>query len=103
MRDEGHGTGSLFLSFIFGGIAGAAAALLLAPQSGRDTRRKVAELADDAKERAGGYVEDARERARSAVQRGREFVDEKRSIIGTAVEAGREAYEREKDKHAKGV
>ena len=46
MREEecGYSTGSVFLSFLLGGLVGAGFALLLAPQSGRETRQKIKEL-----------------------------------------------------------
>ena len=43
-EDEGYGAGSIFLSFLLGGLVGAGFALLLAPQSGRETRQKIKEF-----------------------------------------------------------
>jgi gas vesicle protein len=41
MREEGgYSTGSVFMSFLLGGLVGAGFALLLAPQSGREQGRK---------------------------------------------------------------
>ena len=122
MKEEGSGAsaGAVILSFFLGGLVGAGVAFLLAPRAGSETRQKIRELADEAKEKAGGYYDQARERASSAVQmgkefvdknksvitsvidsgieKGKEFVDKKKTLITSAVEAGVEAYQREKGK-----
>lgn len=49
---ERYGGGHLLLAFIAGGIAGAAAALLLAPQSGAQTRDQLRGFARDARGKA---------------------------------------------------
>lgn len=42
---EGFGAGALFLAFLGGAMAGAAAALLTAPQSGAQSRARLREIA----------------------------------------------------------
>jgi gas vesicle protein len=122
MKEEGSGAsaGAVILSFFLGGLVGAGVALLLAPKAGSETRQKIKELAEEVKEKAGGYYEQARDKASSAVEvgkdfveknkslvtsaidggieKGKEFVDKKKTLITTAVEAGVEAYQREKGK-----
>lgn len=102
MKDEGFGSGSLLLSFLLGGVVGAGMALLLAPQAGEETRRKIKELADDIKDKTNEYINDAREKVTSAAEEGRGYYDEKKSLVKAAIEAGKDAYEREKEKFAKG-
>ena len=97
----GHSTGSLFLAFLLGGLAGAGAALLFAPKSGNETRQRIRELAEDVKEKAEGYVEQAKGRVSSSLEKGKGYVQEKKSIVTTAIEAGKEAYEKEKERLAK--
>ncbi len=97
-EDNGFGAGSILLSFLLGGMVGAGFALLLAPQSGRETRQKIRDLSEDAKEKAMGYVEDIREKVASNIDKGKGFYEEKKSMIGSAIEAGKEAYEKEKEK-----
>ena len=63
------------LSFIAGLVAGGGAGLLYAPQSGARTRRQLANVAGDAKERVGEMAEDATEAAQRVVDRGRQFVN----------------------------
>jgi gas vesicle protein len=97
-EEEGYGAGSLFLSFILGGLLGAGAALLLAPKSGTETRQRIREFADDVRDKAEDYVGQAKNRVTSGIQKGKGFIEEKKSIITTAVEAGKEAYDKEKER-----
>jgi len=67
------------MSFAVGAIVGAGLALLLAPATGRDTRRRlgttarrVGTQAKDVIGKARGTIEGVREDARVAVERGRE-------------------------------
>jgi gas vesicle protein len=103
MREEecGYGSGSVFLSFLLGGLVGAGFALLLAPQSGRETRQKIKDLTDDVREKTLGYVGEVKEKVTEGIDKSKEFYEEKKSIISTAIEAGKEAYEREKEKLTK--
>ncbi len=59
------------LSFLTGCFIGGIAGVLLAPQSGVRTRRKLANFVDDVQERAGEMTEDATGAMQSAVERGR--------------------------------
>jgi gas vesicle protein len=80
-RDDG-GAGNTLLAFILGAVSGAAVALLYAPVSGRETRERLAERADE-----------ARARAADAAARGREVFNQGRETLNTAIERGREAYQ----------
>jgi gas vesicle protein len=102
MREEcGYGAGSIFLSFLLGGVVGAGLALLFAPKSGRETRQSIHDFADDIKDKARGYVEDVKEKVTGSYDKGKEFLEDKKSLISTAIEAGKEAYEKEKEKLSK--
>ena len=101
-EESGCRTGSTILAFFIGGLVGAGVALLLAPQSGKETRQKIKELADDAKEKATQYAEEVKSKVTSALGKGKELVEEKKSLITTAVEAGKEAYAKGKEKPGKG-
>jgi gas vesicle protein len=101
-EESGRSTGSPILAFFIGGLVGAGVALLLAFQSGKETRQKIKELADDAKEKATQYAKEVKSKVTSAVGKGKELVEEKKSLITTAVEAGKEAYAKEKEKPGKG-
>jgi gas vesicle protein len=83
-------SGSVFMAFVIGAAAGAAVALLYAPSTGEEMRRR---LADKARE--------GRERAEALRREGREFVERQRdtvtSAVDEAVERGRDAFERGRD------
>ncbi len=98
MKDEGYSTGSMLLSFLLGGVVGAGLALLLAPQSGEETRRKIRELADDVKDKTAGYVDKTKEKISSYVGEGKDFYEQKKSLVKSAIDAGKEAYEKEKER-----
>ena len=101
MKDEGYSSGSMLVSFLLGGIVGAGLALLLAPQSGEDTRKKIMDFADDVKDRTTDYVDKTKDKITSYVDEGKGLYEQKKSIVKSAIEAGKEAYEREKDRLAK--
>jgi gas vesicle protein len=113
MSDErGYCAGSILLAFVLGGVVGAGIALLTAPQSGRETREKIREFADETRKKAADYAEQARdtvssyagqakEKVTSAYEQGKHYVDEKKTLISTAIDAGKEAYAKEKEKLAK--
>lgn len=82
MANESGSVGSVIAAFALGALAGAAVALLFAPASGEETRRKLAERARE-----------GRERAESLARDGREFFNRQRENISSAVERGREAFD----------
>lgn len=102
MKDEGLGSGSVLLAFLLGGVVGAGLALLVAPQSGEATRRKIKELADDIKDKTNEYINEARSKVNSVADEGKGYYDEKKTLIKAAIDAGKDAYEKEKEKFAKG-
>ena len=81
-RDDGGAAGTVVVAFVLGAITGAAVALLMAPATGEETRRMLAEKARE-----------GRERANDAAQKGRELWDRQRETLSTAFERGKEAYE----------
>jgi gas vesicle protein len=114
-REESCSSGVAVLSFLTGTAIGAAVALLLAPRSGRETREMITEYGTEFKERAVGEIrdrgEDAIDRGRDMIERGKEMVnrgtemvnqgrdylDEKKKALSAAIDAGREAMQREKE------
>jgi gas vesicle protein len=82
MSKHGNSAGSVIVAFTLGALAGAAVALLYAPASGEETRRRLAEKARE-----------GRDRAQGAVSEGREFIERQRDNIASTVDRGRQAFE----------
>jgi gas vesicle protein len=103
--DRGSSASSTILAFLLGGLAGAAAAILLAPRSGRETRELLGERLREGAERGrelGGQVasrgRDVLDDAGEYVSRGKETVERQKDRLAAAFEAGRQAYREEKEK-----
>ena len=87
--------GTDFLAgFLLGAVAGAAMALLFAPQSGVETRRQLKERGIELKDRAEEVSAQARERAEEITARGRIVLEERVAQLEEAVEEGKKAAEK---------
>src|SRR3954470_13476614 len=82
MAREDSGAGTVVVAFVLGAITGAAVALLVAPATGEETRRMLAEKARE-----------GREKADEAARQGRELWNRQKQTLTTALERGREAYQ----------
>ena len=91
MSDERccSGSGGILLAFIAGGLVGAGLALLYAPASGRETRERIGGLAEDLKKKTEAWTGDVKQKVEG-------FIDEERSVIKSAYDAGRDAMAKEK-------
>ncbi len=127
MSDNDSDFGSFLVGFIMGGLVGASVALLIAPQSGEETRTlireksielkdKAVETAEEARLRTEKALDDARARAESAYtearsradelskmtkeratelqKRGQVVLEEQKTRIGGAIDAGKKATSR---------
>ncbi|HEX4966901.1 MAG TPA: YtxH domain-containing protein [Nitrospiraceae bacterium] len=97
-NDRGCSLGAVGLAFLTGGLAGAAVALLLAPQSGRESREQVRGYARRAEEHVNELAEKATDFMDQAVDKGHDFIQEKKMVLAEAVEAGRTAMQRERER-----
>jgi gas vesicle protein len=61
-HEDDDKTGTILISFLIGGIIGAGVALLLAPQSGKKTRKQILDAADDVREHASDYAKKLKEK-----------------------------------------
>ncbi|MBI5343465.1 MAG: YtxH domain-containing protein [Deltaproteobacteria bacterium] len=109
MEHKGNGamTGTLLLAA--GALIGAGAALLLAPKSGKDTRKDIARYAKHARRKAEGVVGEftdsvsemvdaVGDKAEDILDHGKDLTHEaKKELIG-AIEEGRKKLERQRTK-----
>lgn len=80
-RDHSGSAGSVMLAFIVGALTGAAVALLFAPATGEETRDYLNQKARE-----------GRDKAKDAVDHGRELYQRNRETVATAIDRGREAF-----------
>ncbi|NJD57198.1 MAG: YtxH domain-containing protein [Nitrospirae bacterium] len=55
-HDEENQGATILVSFLIGGIVGAGLALLLAPQSGRKTRKQISDMAEEVLDYTSDYA-----------------------------------------------
>ena len=97
-NDRGCSLGAVGLAFVTGGLAGAAMALLLTPQSGRESRKQARGYGQRAEEQAHELADTATQALDRAVDKGREFIKDKQAVVTEAIEAGRVAMSRERER-----
>ena len=93
-----NSVGSKVSCFLVGLGIGALVGILFAPKAGEETREYLAKKAEEGKEYAQRKARELRERADDLVERGKQGAARQRDTISAAVDAGREAYQREKSK-----
>jgi gas vesicle protein len=111
--DERNGnvvTGALLV--LAGAILGAGAALLVAPQSGRQTRRDIARyarktgrklegVAGEVAERVAGMADAVEEKAEEVLEKGKDLSRESLEAVLAALNEGQERLARQRDRLAK--
>jgi gas vesicle protein len=96
-ENRGFAGSALVLSFILGGVVGAAMAILYAPWEGTKTREKLKDLTDEMKEKSDILSQEWKEKAASFIEKGKEFVEQKKGILASAFDAGKEGMRKEKE------
>jgi gas vesicle protein len=113
MSDRDGDFGAFLSGFVIGGLVGAAVALLMAPQSGEETRAMIRDksielkeqveqtaadaraqaeqFAVDARTRAESIAKDARIKAEELQKRGQVVLEEQKTRIEKAIDAGKKA------------
>ena len=99
---------SVLLGVLVGGLAGAVTMLLLAPQSGKDTRTQIQEKGIELRDRTTGMVEDVmaqvrldrdkltvggRQKARELLEQGQALVVEQLDRVSDVAQAGKKAIQ----------
>ena len=90
------------VGMLVGGLAGAVAMLLLAPQSGKDTRRQIQKKGIELRDRTSDLVEDTVSQVRTSTNKlgrnvktyGQELAAEQLDDASEAVQAGKKAIDR---------
>ena len=65
------------LTFVTGVLIGTGLGLLLAPQSGRRTRRQLKNYIDDTADRLNDFADETKDRMSEYVEKGKRFVDDR--------------------------
>ena len=100
-------TGLTLMGFALGAVVGAGLALLLAPDSGRNTRQRLASTARRWSESAGHTIDQARDTAEQTIGRARDTaertIDQARDTVAelgtdakSAIKAGRDAFQHDR-------
>jgi len=85
-----YGFAALALAFVAGGLIGATLGVLFAPQAGVETREKIKERTEEARERLRGAVETMRDKAEQWGEKGKEKYSEICGEVRDSVEKIRE-------------
>jgi gas vesicle protein len=99
--NRGYSLGEVGLAFVTGGLLGAVAALLLTPQSGHQSQEQLRGYARRAEEGVHELADKAGEVVDQALDKGRQFIKDKQAVLTEAVEAGRTAMQRERERLSK--
>ena len=90
-----NNVGSKVSYFLVGLGIGALVGVLFAPKSGEETREYLTQKAEEGKVYAQRKARELRDRADDLVERGKQVASKQKESISAAVDAGREAYQRE--------
>ena len=89
--------GSKFVYFLAGVGFGALLGILFAPQSGEETRRMIAEKADESKDYLLQKGREVKQQTSEYIDRGKEAVSRQKEHLAAAIEAGKQAYRAESE------
>jgi len=80
------------VTFFLAGIGiGAAVALLFAPQSGEETRKRIVEKAQEGKDYVASKGQEIRKHAEDLVDQGKEMVSKQKARLADVLESGKQA------------
>jgi gas vesicle protein len=82
------------LAFIIGGLVGAAVGILYAPGAGKETRKKLKDMADDLTDTVEDIGGDVKHKAQQILSESKEKLRAEKDRIEDAIEAGKSAYQK---------
>ena len=89
---------ALALAFLGGTMMGIMTGFLLAPRSGEETRRELKGYARKTEEEVLEKAKEARAALDELIERGKQFVEDRRTDVEAALQAGKEAMREKRDR-----
>ncbi len=104
MAEQGRGSqvGTVFLAFVAGAAAGAGLTLLVTPKSGEQMRGSIKDLTGDTVDKIKEYAVEAQGKIMDTFEQGKEMILDRKSILASALDAGRDAIAAERERLKKG-
>jgi len=99
-EEGGPNAGSIILSFFIGDWLGRGGSAV-SPKVRKETRERIKEMAEEVKEKAGEVCGTGERKGHDRHREGKGSLGGKEAVISKAIEAGKEAYEKEKGKAVK--
>ena len=96
-NDEDSGL-AVALAFLGGAMMGIMTGFLLASRSGEDTRREIKGYARKKEDEVIEKAKEARAALDEVINRGRQFVDERRADVEAALQAGKDAIRERRER-----
>lgn len=93
MNDNDNNLGAFLAGFVIGALVGAATALILAPQSGPDTRQRLVDVSTDFRHSAESTTREYRDRASSMIsdtrQRTQDLTEQVQDQVRIVLDTGK--------------
>lgn len=97
-QENGKTAGIVAVAFLAGAAIGAGLSLLLAPKSGEEMRGTIKDFTGEAIDKIKETTREAQDKIMAAIDQGKDILLEKKSLLSSAIEAGKEAMQSERDK-----
>jgi gas vesicle protein len=97
MAESNSDLGSFLAGFVIGGLIGAGVALLMAPQSGEETRAIIKDKSIELRDRAAETAEEAQKRAGELQARGKQIYEEQVQRVQSVVDSGKKAVKKSEE------
>ena len=86
-------TNSKLTYFLIGGGIGAILALIFAPRTGEETREIISQKTSDSREKLSMATRNASNKVLDYIDKSKELIDNQKSQISSATDAGKAAYQ----------